>query len=429
MKFSLGRLVGGRFSQHPALRIGYLPTLDAAVLLVAQARGEFQREGLKVTLSRQTSWQRARKLLASGDLHAAHMPGTIPLCAHLGIGGPRVPLRTAFVLSLGGASFGLHRRWVSQLHDAGLPSVAPVPPVQSFQALAALIRCRKEAGEPRLRFAVSDRYSNGSYDLRYCLASVGIDPNNDIELAPLTPNRVLKSLRADNYDAAWLDEPWGSLAAQDGLVELLFSKHAMWNHSLGKVLAIHDRFLQRYPRTHRALLRALMRASAWLEEHRDEARELLADRHALQLPESVLHACGEGISTLAGTHSRDLVFHQVAANFPWYSHAVWYLGQMIRWGDFDQVLDFKKTAQEVYLPKIYREVARELDMAYPSMGYKDEGVHDQDWHHDEASKSLHLGSDLFFDGRLYKPRQTMKYLNGLEISHIKAPLDAMWAIR
>lgn len=428
MKFNLSGLLGRGKPVHPPLRLGFLPTADAAVLLVARAQGFFEREGLDVSLSRQTSWQRSRDKVAHGELDGAHMPGTVPLCANLGIGGDVQPLRTAFVLSLGGSSFGLHARWLKTLQQAGLGQER-VTPAQSLQALAVLVAQRRQQGLPKLRLAVTDRYSNGSYDLRYCLASAGIDPFDHVDLVAITPGRVLRSLRDGNYDGAWLDEPWGSLAAAEGLVSLMFSKQSFWNHSLGKVLAVRDDFLREHPRTHRALLRSLMQAAAWLEDHREDALPLLSARDALNLPVSALGVLTQGIPTLAGAQRRDLVFQFGAANFPWYSQAVWYLGQMIRWGDFSEVLDFKHAAQDVYLPKLYREAARELNIAYPNIGYKNEGEHDGEWELDEASHKLLMGPDMFFDGRPYKPRQTMKYLNGLDISHISAPLDAMWAIR
>lgn len=428
MIIKLSGLLGRRRPVHPSLRLGYLPTVDAAVLLVARAQGFFQQEGLEVSLSRQTSWHRSWAKIAAGELDGAHMPGTVPLCASLGIGGDVLPLRTAFVLSLGGSSFGLHARWLQALQQAGLGQ-KKVTPAQSLQALAVLVAQRRQQAQPKLRFAVTDLYSNGSYDLRYALASVGIDPLEDVELVAITPSRVLRSLREGNYDGAWLDEPWGSLAADEGLVSLMFSKQAFWNHSQGKVLALPEAFLRQHPLTHRALLRALMRAANWLEAHRAEALPLLAARDALNQPESALAVVTQGIPTLAGARPDDLVFHSGAANFPWYSQAVWYLGQMIRWGDFSEVLDFKLAAQEVYLPRLYREAARELSVSYPNIGYKIEGEHDSAWELDQASQPLVMGPDMFFDGRSYNPRQTMKYLNALDISHISAPLEAMWAIR
>ncbi len=428
MIFRLGGLLPRSGLEQKRLRIGYMPTLDAATLIIAQCRGFFAEEGLEVQLSRQTSWQRARQGLANRDLDAAHMPGTAPLSAHLGMDGLALPLRTAVVLALGGSSFGLHASVVDDLQP-WLPSRGPITPQRTLAALARLVTQRREQGEPKLRFAVTDLSSTGSYDLRYCLAGAGIDPVLDVELVPITPGRVLKSLRGQHYDGAWLDEPYGSLAADEGLVRLMFSKHAFWNHSLAKVLAVPERLAKHYPRTHRALLRAVLCAAAWLEEHREEALELIAGRQGLDLEARYLQSLLSGIDTAAGRHPADIVFSASAGNFPWYSQAVWYLGQMIRWGDYAQALDFKKTAQAVFLPKHFREAARDLQLPYPSIGYKNEGEHAAEWLLEEASEPMLLGADLFYDQRIYKPRQTMKYLNGLEISHITAPLDAMWAIR
>ena len=137
MIIKLSGLLGRRKPAHPSLRLGYLATVDAALLLVARAQGFFEQEGLDVSLSRQTSWHRSRAKIAAGELLRAHMPGTAPLCASLGIGGDVLPLRTAFVLSLGGSSFGLHARWVQALQDAGLGHRRGTP-AQSLLALAVL---------------------------------------------------------------------------------------------------------------------------------------------------------------------------------------------------------------------------------------------------------------------------------------------------
>lgn len=428
MIFGLGPLLGRRRPEHPDLRIGFLPTLDAATLLVAQARGYFQAEGLSVQLSRLTSWQRGRQQLANRELDAAHLPGSVPLMAHLGIDDFPLPLRTSFVLSLGGSSFAVQTRLFEEM-QAFLPAGESVAPSDSLKALATVVRARLDQGQPKLRFAVSDFHANGSYDLRYCLAAAGIDPECDVDVQPVTPTRVGKSLRGEHYDGAWLAEPFGTQAAQAGSVHLLFSKHAFWNHSLSKVLAVPERMVKQYPRTYAALLRSLLNATVWLEGHREEALELMASRHGLDQRADSLGAMVSGIDTLAGADPHDLAFDAGAPGFPWYSQAVWYLGQMIRWGDYDQVMDFKKTAQAVYLPKHYRDAARELSLPYPTIGYKTEGEHPGSWVLEEASEPIGMGADLFFDRRLYKPRQTMKYLNGLDISHISAPLDAMWAIR
>ena len=428
MKLSIGGLLSRRGPERARLRIGYVPTLDAALLLVAQAKGFFADQGLEVRLQRQTSWQRAADRLAAGDLDAAHLSATEPLARYLGMNCDAAVLPTAFVLAQGGSGLAVKSDLAEPLAKR-LPAGARPTAATLLAALAELIRERAEAGEPRLRFVVTEASSTGSYDLRYCLASVGIDPEKQVELAPITPVRTLTTLRQGQYDGAWLDEPFGSQLQAEGHMQLLFSKQAFWNHSMGKVLAVSSRVSRRHPRTHRALLRALLTAGLWAQGRREDVLDLIASKQGLDLDGGCLGALVDGMPTLAGADPDDLVLSKAVSNFPWYSQAVWYLGQMIRWGDYAQVLDFKKTAQAVFQPRYYREAARELDLPHPSIGYKNEGEHAEAWELEEASQPIMMGPDLFFDGRLYKPRQTMRYLNGLEISHIAAPLDAMWAIR
>ncbi len=428
MILKIGGFLNRRGPERSRLRIGYVPTLDAAVLLVAQAKGFFANENLQVQLSRLGSWQKVAEKLATRELDAAQMSGTEPLVAHLGMHGQHWPLRTACVLALGGSGFAVTPALMRQIHAAAADADSADAQVL-MKALAQVVQARREAGEPALRFAVTDAYSVGSYDLRYCLASVGIDPCLHVEIVPITPMRMLATLRGGHYDGAWLDEPYGRLAQAEGQMSLLLSKQAFWNHSLGKVLAVHESFIRRHPRSHAALLRAVLSAAEWIESYREEAVELLASRHALDLEPAALMSLVEGLPAQASAGPQDLVIASGAANFPWYSQAVWYLGQMIRWGDYSQVMDFKKTAQAVFQPRYYRDAARDLSLPHPSIGYKNEGEHAGEWQLEEASQPISMGSDLFFDRRIYKPRQTMRYLNGLEISHIAAPLDAMWAIR
>ena len=66
------------------LRIGFVPLIDAAPILVAEALGFFRREGLAVSLHRQVGWANVRDKLSFGQLDAAHALLGMPLASHLG---------------------------------------------------------------------------------------------------------------------------------------------------------------------------------------------------------------------------------------------------------------------------------------------------------------------------------------------------------
>ena len=88
--------------EKSTLRLGFVPLLDAAPLVVAKERGFFRRHGLDVTLSRERSWANVRDNLEAGLLDAAQMLAPMTLAATLGAGARAVPMVTALSLGLNG---------------------------------------------------------------------------------------------------------------------------------------------------------------------------------------------------------------------------------------------------------------------------------------------------------------------------------------
>ena len=116
------------------------------------------------------------------------------------------------------------------------------------------------------------------------------------------------------------------------------------------------------------------------------------------------------------------VFYRYAATFPWRSHAEWFITQMYRWGQIDTAIDIKKTAAEVYRPDIYREAAKELGVAFPTVDHKREGGHSGDWTLTQATAPIAMGPDRFFDGMQFDPDQLMAYLDGFRVKAMKVAL-------
>ena len=85
-----------------ALRLGFIPLSDCAVLAVAVEKGFFRRHGVDVTLSREVSWANIRDKVAVGALDGAQMLAGMPLAAAAGIDPVASPLITAFSLDLNG---------------------------------------------------------------------------------------------------------------------------------------------------------------------------------------------------------------------------------------------------------------------------------------------------------------------------------------
>jgi NitT/TauT family transport system ATP-binding protein len=69
------------------LRVGYLPLVDAAPLIIAEAMG-FVEDGLALELVAAPSWSTLRDPLAAGQVDAAQMLDPVPVALVLGLGGP-----------------------------------------------------------------------------------------------------------------------------------------------------------------------------------------------------------------------------------------------------------------------------------------------------------------------------------------------------
>ena len=56
---------------QPTVRVGIMPLVDAAPIIVAERLGFFAEQGLEVVLSRERAWASVRDKLAAGVLDAA----------------------------------------------------------------------------------------------------------------------------------------------------------------------------------------------------------------------------------------------------------------------------------------------------------------------------------------------------------------------
>ena len=119
---------------RPALRLGFIPLIDAAPMIAARERGFFAEEGLTVSLHRQIGWANVRDKLSFGHLDAAQALG-MPLASYLGRDSFFEPLVAVMGLGSGGNAITVRRA----LFEAGVKSAAD---------LAMMIRQRPGLGRP-----------------------------------------------------------------------------------------------------------------------------------------------------------------------------------------------------------------------------------------------------------------------------------------
>lgn len=391
------------------VRLGFIPLTDCAVLVTAQEMGFFARHGLEVDLMREPSWANIRDKLDSGALDGAHLLAPMALVAGQDIPGAGVqPLVTAFSLGLNGNAITVSRALYARMVEADPKAMAEQP--CTARALKAVVEADQRAGRAPLTFATVFTFSAHDLQLRDWLCAAGIDPDRDVRLVVIPPPQMADHLEAGLIDGYCVGEPWNSQAVARGVGCIVISGHEFWNNAPEKVLGVTRDWAEAHPRKHGALLMALLEAAQWLDApaHRETAAAWLAEETYVRAPldavrcamtGQMVYVPGEAPRALPDFH----VFHRYAANFPWRSHAVWFLAQMARWGRIARPADALAMAREVYRPDLYRAAAESLGMASPRSDLKTEGGHAGPWMLADATAPLTLGADRFFDGRLFDP--------------------------
>ncbi len=394
------------------IRLAFLPLTDSAPLVAAKEFGFFERHALDVALSREPSWASVRDKIQTGRVEGAQTLATMPLSLSLGITHDTIDIVTGLVLSLNGNAITFSETLCRDLEAAGYDADSGWQNIG--EALRAIVARRKSLGKPRLCFATVYLTSTHSYVLRYWLASIGILPDVDIRLVVIPPPRMVESLDSGLIDGCCVGEPWNHRAHYEGAGRIILTSNEVWANAPEKVLAVRRDWLEANPADHLRLTMALIEACEFLEQpaNRDKMATVLARPDYLGLPDSVIRHSLDG-QVLEGQKEEGRwvsdfhVFSRYAANFPWLSHAEWFLTQMIRWGHLRDDFDIQKTAARIYLPDEYRRAAHALRRPYPKSNRKAEGSEIRPYGMD----GIMLGPNQFVDDRSFDSSDLVGYLN------------------
>jgi len=339
--------------EKPDLTLGFVALACCAPLAVAKARGFFEEEGLNVSLSREPSWANVRDRLAVGALDGAHMLGPQAIAMTLGLGAEPTAVIAPMSLNLNGSAITVSKAVAEALR--GIDPTAFDTRPRTAEPLKRLIERRASAGEPPLTFAVVFPYSVHNYELRHWLAAGGVDPDGDVRIVVVPPQRMVEQLTAGEIDGFCVTAPWNGMAWQAGVGEVLVHASEIWARSPDKVLGVREDWAERHPRTLSALIRAMIRAAEWADqaENRGELAALLAQPEWIGAPEAALRLSllGPGSDAPDAFDDPDyIIFHRDGANRPSPEHARWFLDQMARWG---QLTGEAEGADRVYRPDLY----------------------------------------------------------------------------
>lgn len=394
------------------LTIGFLPLVDAALPILAHEHGFAEDEGLSLRFQRDVSWATALDRLLYGHTDAAHLIAPLAIAATLGRGRPPQELAVPFVLGLNGNAIALS----SELATTIAPSKGLEDPRRLGQALAAEVAARKERGRP-IRFGVVHRYSSHNYMLRYWLAECGIRPDEDVEIATISPSFVADAFASGEIDGACVGEPWNSAAVERGVAHIVLATAQIWRRGVEKVLALRNPVLEARRPQIEALIRAMRKAGAHFVDpmNWDANAEILARREYVGSdPLLIRRAISDRLVLRRGeepVHFPDFMFqYSEAANFPWVSQAQWLYTQMVRWDRTPFSQQEAAAAGRVFRPEIYRSAMIGTGDPLPGASSKVEGSVAQLTAVGTQQGAITLSANSFFDGRTFDPDAPEAYL-------------------
>ncbi|HEY5743257.1 MAG TPA: CmpA/NrtA family ABC transporter substrate-binding protein [Terrimicrobiaceae bacterium] len=307
-------------SARPAVRagtfrLGYVPLVDAAPLLVAEALGYFAKRGLTINLSAELGWGSIREKIVYGELDVAHAPGPLLFSILLGKDSRAREVSTDFVLNLQGNAITLSRRfWDRGVRDS-----------RTFHAMV-----RGEAPH-KPAFAVVARFSSHHFLLRKWLRSAGLDPDRDVRIVVLPPPLVAEHMKERQIDGFCAGEPWNSAATLSGEGWVIATSASLAPRHPEKVLLFRNEVVQREPEAYAALREAMLEACRFCDqtENRRTVADLLHESRIFPLPKEVLmnSLVGSFNSGVAESETKEpfLIFHHGGANEATRERAQWCL--------------------------------------------------------------------------------------------------------
>ncbi|HSB97807.1 MAG TPA: CmpA/NrtA family ABC transporter substrate-binding protein [Spongiibacteraceae bacterium] len=365
------------------LKFGFIKLTDMVPLAVAYEKGYFEDEGLFVTLEAQANWKVLFDRVVSGELDGAHMLAPMPVGAAAGVI-TKAEIIAPFTLSYNGAAITVANSvWQEMKKAVPVESGKPKHPIGA-EALKPVLEEYKKAGKP-FNLAMTFPVGTHNYLERYWLAAGGINPgfyapakgdnsgnlNAEAVLSVVPPPQMVPTMEAGTTVGYCVGEPWNQQAVFKGLGVPVITSENIWPDGADKVFGVTKTFADKYPNTTIRAVKALIRASAWLDANnninRPEAVKIIARPAYVGADEKVIANSMTGTFEFEKGDKRPIPdfnkFFRGTYGMPYYSDAVWWTTQMRRWGHIaEQKPDswYMEIAKKAYRPDIYVAAAREL---------------------------------------------------------------------
>jgi nitrate/nitrite transport system substrate-binding protein len=351
-------------AKSPPIRIGFIPLTDCSSVAMASELGLYAKHGVNVELSREASWANVRDKLLSGDLEAAHCLFGMPFSVYTGVGGPAGrELPIAMLLNSNGQATTLSTAVFRPAVGYGASEVKKVSEV---------VRNLKAQGR-ELTFAMT--FPGGTHDmwLRYWLAAAGV-PQDSVKIITIPPPQMVANMKVGNMDGYNVGEPWGGVAAKEGIGFTQVATQDIWQNHPEKALVLNQTFFEQRSNDVKSVMRAIFEAAAWLDipENRQKAAPIVGGQAYVNAPADVIDArlagrydLGGGLGEHIYTDDSMQFSNNGKVNFPRNGYAVWFLAQYVRFGLLETPPDYATIPSRLIKQDLYREVAKEMAVDIP----------------------------------------------------------------
>lgn len=390
------------------LKIGFIPLTDCAALVIAKEKGFFAKHGLNVELSKEASWANVRDKMTVGELDASHMLAAMPIASTLGVGSTKKEMLALMALGQNGDAITVSNK----MYDA-MMAADPVATKKGSAVALKKVIASKSMGVPE--FGMTFPTGTHNYHIRYWMAAGGVNPDNDVALKVVPPPQMVANMTAGNIDGYCVGEPWGQRAVMGNIGKVVTTGYQLWQDGPEKVLGVQKTFADKNPETTKAMIKAVIEAGMWLDaswENRKEASAILSSKSYVNAPKDVIDNSMTGTYMFTNGVNTPMpnfnVFGKKQALYPYYSHGLWQVTQMIRWGQLDKPVDMKKTVESVYRPDLFAAAAKEMNYALPATPWKKESK--------------------FIDGVTFDPNKSVDYIYSAPIKSPKITKEALMKV-
>jgi nitrate/nitrite transport system ATP-binding protein len=212
---------------------------------------------------------------------------------------------------------------------------------------------------------------------------------------------MLANLKAGKIDGYCAGEPWNSQAVAEKIGFVIATDLDIWPNYLEKVLGVKEDWANKYPKTHLALIKALIEAGEYCDDrrHREEIVQLISPPNYLgcdpkYIRPGFLEPYDRGTEATPQMLPTYNEFYVDKTNCPSRIEGLWILVQMARWGIVPFPRNWIEIVDRVRRTDIYSEAARQLNLP----GLEPERTAFQ-----------------LFDGSVFNPDNPIEYLQRLEI--------------